>query len=51
MGNIHETDDQWMVMPPSKESLYWRTKRTQVIEDLKKAAYDEIRKASRDKSG
>lgn len=51
MGNIHETDDQWMVMPPSKESLYWRTKRTQIIEDLKKAAYDEIRKASRDKSG
>ena len=45
----HESDEQWVVMPPPKESPYWREKRAQVIDRLKKAAYEELRKNSNEK--
>lgn len=45
----HNHDEKWMVMPPPKDSPYWRNKRAKVIDELKKAAYEEIRKNSNEK--
>lgn len=45
----HERDEQWVVMPPPRESLYWRKKRAFVIDELKKAAYEELRNSSNEK--